>query len=160
MRLQRQINYILCYCSFLLCPVVTEVMFLYKENKFIFISMLYYSCKILLFQNQLGMFSSKQHFFPMPPVPLFENLLRQVPIPTEQTGFPDVAGRPRERIHLYDPLLLEIGNPPMVRRRSSVLYNFPIDPYLLECESSFSQNYQYVFSTALVHDFLHLQLYM
>jgi hypothetical protein len=95
------------------------------------------------------MFSSRQHFLSLPIVVLFENLLRQVRIPTEQTGFPDVDGRPRERMHLYDPLLLEIGRPPMVRRRSSVLYNFPIDPYLLECESSFSQNYQYVFSLHL-----------
>jgi hypothetical protein len=95
------------------------------------------------------MFSSEQHFLSPPKVVLFENMMRSVPIPTEQTGFPDVDGRPRERTDLYDPLLLEIGRPPMVRRRSSVLYNLLIDPFLLECESSFSQNYQYVFSMRL-----------
>jgi hypothetical protein len=76
-------------------------------------------------------------------------MLKMVRIPTEQTGFPNVAGRPRERIDLYDPLLLDLGHPPMVRRRSSVLYDLPIDPYLLKCESSFSQNYQYVLSLLL-----------
>jgi hypothetical protein len=123
------------------------------QELFIFINLYFVS---IILQRQIGIFSSVQnvdaqktmHIFN--DVPLFnKGTNEQYWIPTSQYGYSDVTGRPRERIDFIDDYFkfhMEV-RPPLVRRRSSVLYQLPIVRGLLQLESNFSHHYEYVYCT-------------